>query len=55
MWKNLPIEFLNGRSRHVCSVVGRCHAEESLHVADPAGFAGLLPPEDEVVNNSVQQ
>jgi hypothetical protein len=20
MWKNLPVEFLNGRFRHVCSV-----------------------------------
>jgi hypothetical protein len=23
MWKNLPVEFLNGRFRHVCSVCGR--------------------------------
>jgi hypothetical protein len=24
-------------------VVGRCRAEESLHVVDPGVFAGLLP------------
>jgi hypothetical protein len=36
-------------------VVGRCHAEESLHVVDPGVFAGLLPPDGEVVENSVQQ
>jgi hypothetical protein len=36
-------------------VVGRCHAEESLHVVDPGVFAGLLPPDGEVVDNSVQQ
>jgi hypothetical protein len=38
-------------------VVGRCHAEESLHVVDPGVFAGLLPPEGEVFDNSnsVQQ
>jgi hypothetical protein len=36
-------------------VVGRCHAAESLHVVDPGVFAGLLPPEGEVVDNSVQQ
>jgi hypothetical protein len=23
MWKNLPVEVLNGRFRHVCSVFGR--------------------------------
>jgi hypothetical protein len=34
-------------------VVGHCHAEHSLHV-DP-GFAGLLPPDGEVVDDSVQQ
>jgi hypothetical protein len=34
-------------------VVGRCHAEESLHVVDPGVFAGLLPPDGEV-DNSVQ-
>jgi hypothetical protein len=57
VWKNLPVEFLNGRFHQVCSVcvVGRCHAEESLHVVDPGVFAGLLPPDGEVVNNSVQQ
>jgi hypothetical protein len=38
----------------VC-VVGRCHAEESLHVVDPVVFAGLLPPDGEVVDNSIQQ
>jgi hypothetical protein len=36
-------------------VVGHCHAEESLHVVDLGVFAGLLPPDGEVVNNSVQQ
>jgi hypothetical protein len=36
-------------------VVGRCHAEESLHVVDPGVFAGLLPPDGEVVDSSVQQ
>jgi hypothetical protein len=35
-------------------VVGRCHAEKSLHV-DPGVFAGLLPPDGEVFDNSVQQ
>jgi hypothetical protein len=34
-------------------VVGRYHAEESLHVVDPGVFAGLLPPDGEVVDNSV--
>jgi hypothetical protein len=36
-------------------VVRRCHGEESLHVVDPGGFAGLLPPNGEVVDNIVQQ
>jgi hypothetical protein len=56
MWKNLPVEFLNGRFRHVCSVcvVGR-YAEESLHVVDPGVSAGLLPPDGEIVDNRVQQ
>jgi hypothetical protein len=36
----------------VC-VVGGC-AEESLNVVDPVVFAGLLPPDREVVDNSVQ-
>jgi hypothetical protein len=36
-------------------VVGRCHAKESLHVVDPGVFARLLPPDGEVVNNSVKQ
>jgi hypothetical protein len=36
-------------------VVGRCHPKESLHVVDPGVFAGLLPRDGEVVNNSVQQ
>jgi hypothetical protein len=35
-------------------VVGRCHAEESLRAVDPGNFAGLLPPDGEVVDNSVQ-
>jgi hypothetical protein len=55
MWKNLPVAFQDGHFRHVYSVVGRCHAEESLHVVDPGIFAGLLPPDGEVVDNSVQQ
>jgi hypothetical protein len=38
----------------VC-VVGRCHAEESLHVVDPGVSAVFLHPDDEVVENSVQQ
>jgi hypothetical protein len=38
----------------VC-VVGRCHAEESLHVGNPGGFSGLLPPDGKVVDNSIQQ
>jgi hypothetical protein len=54
-WKNLPVEFLNGRFRRVCSVAGRCHAEESFHVVDPGVFAGLLRLDREVVDNSVQQ
>jgi hypothetical protein len=36
-------------------VVGRCHAEKSLHVVDSGVFAELLPPDCEVVNNSVQR
>jgi hypothetical protein len=36
-------------------VVGHCHAEESLHGIDPGVFAGLLPPDSEVVDNSVEQ
>jgi hypothetical protein len=35
-------------------VVGRCHAEESLHVVDPGVSAGLLPPDGKVVDNSIQ-
>jgi hypothetical protein len=36
-------------------VVGRCHAEESLHVIDLEVYTGLLPPDGEVADNSVQQ
>jgi hypothetical protein len=36
-------------------VVRHCHAEESLHVVNQDIFAGLLPPEGEVVDNSVEQ
>jgi hypothetical protein len=36
-------------------VVGRCHAEESLHVVEPGVFAGLMPPDGEFIENSVQQ
>jgi hypothetical protein len=35
-------------------VVGHCNAEESLHVVAPGIFAGLLPPDGEVVDNSIQ-
>jgi hypothetical protein len=57
MWINLPVELLNRRFRHVCSVcvVGNCHVDESLHVVDPGVFAGLPSPDGEVVDNSVQQ
>jgi hypothetical protein len=55
MWKNLSVEFLNGRFRHVCSVWSAFHAEESLHVVDPGVSAVLLPPDGEFVDNSVQQ
>jgi hypothetical protein len=59
MCKKLPVE----RSRIpewplpscLQCVVGRCHAEESLHVVDPGVFAGLIPPDGEVVDNSVQK
>jgi hypothetical protein len=36
-------------------VVERCHAEESLHAVDPGDIDGLLPPDGEVVDNSVEQ
>jgi hypothetical protein len=36
-------------------VVGRCHAEESLHVVDPGVFVGLLRPDDEFVDNIIHQ
>jgi hypothetical protein len=36
-------------------VVGRCHTEESLHVVDSGVFAGLRPPDGEVVDSTVQQ
>jgi hypothetical protein len=36
-------------------VVGRCHAEESLHVVDLGVFAVLFPPDGEAVDNTVQQ
>jgi hypothetical protein len=35
--------------------VGRCHAEELLHVVDPGDFTRLLPPDSEVVDNNIQQ
>jgi hypothetical protein len=53
MWKNLPVEFLNGRFRHVCSVWSGVVA--SLHVVNLGVSAGLLPPDGEVVDNSVRQ
>jgi hypothetical protein len=57
MWKNLQVEFLIGRFRHVCSVWSgvvmlKNHSMSSTH---PGVFAGLLPPDGEVVDNSVQQ
>jgi hypothetical protein len=36
-------------------VVGRCHVKKSLHVVNLGVFPGLLPPDGEVVDNSVQQ
>jgi hypothetical protein len=36
-------------------VVGRFHVEESLHVANQGVLAGLLPPDGEGVDNSVQR
>jgi hypothetical protein len=36
-------------------VFERCHDEKSLHVVDPGVLAGLLSPNGEVVNISVQQ
>jgi hypothetical protein len=36
-------------------VVRCCHAEESLQVINPGVFAGLLTPDGEVIDNSVQQ
>jgi hypothetical protein len=35
-------------------VIGCCHAEEALHIVDPGIFAGLFPPDCEVIDNSVQ-
>jgi hypothetical protein len=35
-------------------VVRCCHVEESLHVIEPGVLAGLLPPDSEVVDSSVQ-
>jgi hypothetical protein len=56
MWKNLPVVFLNGDFRHVCSAwLGFFNTEESLNLVDPGVFAGLLSPDGEVVGNSVQQ
>jgi hypothetical protein len=49
----IPVEFLNGSLRHICSVVRRCHAEESLHAVDPGDFSGLLRADGEVVDNRV--
>jgi hypothetical protein len=36
-------------------LVGRFHAEESLHFVDQGVSAELLPPDGEIVDNSVQQ
>jgi hypothetical protein len=49
----IPVEFLNGRFRHVCSmwsgvVVMKNHSMSSNH---PGIFAGLLPSEGEVIDN----
>jgi hypothetical protein len=57
MWKNLPVQFPNGRFRHVCSVWSGVVMlkNHSLSSGDPDVFAGLLPLDGEVVDNSVQQ
>jgi hypothetical protein len=34
-------------------LVGRCHAEESIHVVDSSVLTGFLPPDAEVVDSSV--
>jgi hypothetical protein len=54
MWKNLLVELLNGHFRHVCSVCGRALSCRRIHVVDPGVFAGLLPPDGEVLDISVQ-
>jgi hypothetical protein len=36
-------------------MVGRFRAEESLHVVEPGVFAGLLTPDDEIIESSVEQ
>jgi hypothetical protein len=55
MWRNLPVEFLNGRFQHVCSMwSGIVMLKNHSHVVDPGVFARLLPPDGEVVDNSVR-
>jgi hypothetical protein len=54
MWTNRLVEILNGHFRHVCSVWSGIVMLKN-HSMSPRGvFAGLLPPDGEVVD-SVQQ
>jgi hypothetical protein len=57
MWKNLPVEFLNGHFSHVCSVWSGVVLlkNHSMSLTRAGVFAGLLPLDGEVVDNSVQQ
>jgi hypothetical protein len=56
MWKNLPVEFLNGRFHHVCRVCsGVVMLKNHSMSLTQAFITGLLPPDGEVVDNSVQQ
>jgi hypothetical protein len=56
MWKNLPVEFLNGRFCHICSVwLGIVVLKNQSMSLTWTFFAGLLPPGGEVVHSSIQQ
>jgi hypothetical protein len=55
MWKNFPVEILNGRFRHVCSMWSGVVMLKNHSVVDPGDFAGLLPPDGDVVDNGVQK
>jgi hypothetical protein len=55
-WKNLPVEFMNGRFRHVCSVWSGVFMLKNHSMSSTLAFiTGLLPPDGKVVDNSVQQ